>query len=185
MSKIGKKPISIPSGVSVKENRGGFYVSGPKGTITVPFLPGIIATLSPELVILKIEKDGQQSRMNWGTLRSLLQNAILGVTDGFSKRLEIEGIGFRAAVEGNILSLKVGFSHPVKFPIPEGISVVVEKNKIIVSGVEKALVGQIAADIRKVKKPEPYLGKGIRYEKEVIRRKEGKKAGAGAVTATK
>ena len=118
--------------------------------------------------------------MNWGTLWSHMTNAVIGVTSGFSKTLEIEGVGYKVSLEGNVLVLKVGFSHLVRFPIQPGISVVVEKNKITISGIDKQAVGHVAASIRKIKKPEPYLGKGIRYENEIIRKKAGKKAGAAA-----
>lgn len=178
MSKIGKKPIEIPSGVTVQFGQKEYTVQGPKGTITVPKLSGIEITQSGDTVMFATSDSAKQTLMNWGTQRSLLQGAITGVVEGFTKVLQIEGIGFKAALSGNTLELKVGFSHPVIFPIPEGISVQVDKNKIIVSGIVKEKVGQVAAKIRKIKKPEPYLGKGIRYENEVVRRKAGKKAGA-------
>lgn len=180
MSKIEKKPIILPPDVSLNFEDHKISVRGPKGTLIVPKLDNVELTISGSEVLLQPTNTQQQTRMNWGTLRSLIVNAVEGVVNGFSKSLEIEGVGFKAGLEQGSLVLKVGFSHPVIFPIPEGISVAVEKNKITVSGIDKQLVGQAAANIRSIKKPEPYLGKGIRYEGEVIRRKAGKKAGAAA-----
>lgn len=177
MSKIGKKPIQIPQGVSIEFQEKTITVQGPKGTINVPKFDHVEITQSGDGLTLQPSNTAQQTRMNWGTMRSLLNNAVEGVTKGFAKNLEIEGVGFKAAVEGNNLVLKVGFSHPVVFPIPQGTTIAVEKNVIKIEGFEKQLVGQTAAKIRKIKKPEPYLGKGIRYQGEVIRRKDGKKAG--------
>lgn len=182
MSRLGKQPITIPSGVTVNASGDSLVVSGPKGKINVSKLDGVSVGIADNIVTIAPENQLKQTQMNWGTLWSHMTNAITGVTEGFSKTLEIEGVGFKVSLEGNVLVLKVGFSHLVKFPIPEGISIAVDKNKIIVSGIEKQQVGHVAASIRKIKKPEPYLGKGIHYEKEVIRRKAGKKAGA---TATK
>ncbi|MBP6855444.1 MAG: 50S ribosomal protein L6 [Candidatus Pacebacteria bacterium] len=180
MSKIGKKPIILPDGVSVKFENAHVIVAGPKGTLSVPKLSNVEITVSGSDILLQPTNNEQQTRMNWGTLRSLIVNAVDGVARGFTKILEIEGVGFKASVEGGTLVLKVGFSHPVTFPIPQDISVVVEKNTITISGIDKQLVGQVAANIRSIKKPEPYLGKGIRYQGEIIRRKAGKKAGAVA-----
>jgi large subunit ribosomal protein L6 len=179
MSKIGKKPIVIPAGVTLDFLDGNIVVTGPKGTLHVPKMSSVEITVSGQEAIFQPVDDRVQTRMNWGTARSLLAGAIEGVTNGFSKTLEIEGIGFKASVEGNSLQLKVGFSHPVVFPIPAGTTITVDKNRITVSGIDKQAVGQAAAEIRKIKKPEPYLGKGIHYVGEVIRRKAGKKAGAG------
>lgn len=180
MSKIGKKPITIPQGVTVSFETPGIKVSGPRGTLEIKKPRAVEITQSGNDLILQPSDQKPQTIMDWGTTRSLIQNAIQGVTEGFSKVLELEGVGFKASIEGNDLVLKVGFSHPVRFPIPEGTTITIEKNTIRVEGNEKQLVGQVAADIRKIKKPEPYLGKGIRYQGEVIRRKDGKKAGAGA-----
>ncbi len=177
MSKLGAKPIIIPAGTEIKFEDHKINVSGPKGNIIVPKLDQIEVTISGSEVTLQPSGDNQQTRMNWGTMHSLICNAIDGVNTGYIKKLELEGVGYKVSLEGKELVLKVGFSHLVRFPIPEGITVVVEKNKISVSGIEKQQVGQVAANIRKIKKPEPYLGKGIRYEGEVVRRKAGKKAG--------
>jgi large subunit ribosomal protein L6 len=179
MSKVGKKPIAIPDGVTVQFEGRILLVTGPKGKLEVPKLENVEVTQSGSEIVLQPASDSQQTTMNWGTMRSLLANAVDGVTKGYAKTLEIEGVGFKASMEGNDkLVLKVGFSHLVNFPVPQGITIAVEKNKIMVSGFDKHLVGQVAADIRKIKKPEPYLGKGIRYQGEVIRRKAGKKAGS-------
>ena len=179
MSKIGKKPITIPAGVTLEFQDGHIIVTGPKGTLRVPKMDGVEITVSGQEATFQPVNEKVQTRMNWGTARSLLASAVEGVTNGFSKTLEIEGIGFKAGVEGGALQLKVGFSHPVVFPVPDGTAIAVDKNKITITGIDKQIVGQTAAKIRKIKKPEPYLGKGIRYAGEVIRRKAGKKAGAG------
>ncbi len=180
MSKIGKKPIEIPSGVSIKFEGSNAVITGPRGTLTVQKPATIQITQSGSSLVLQPSDELGQTIMNWGTTRSLIQNAIEGVTTGFVKKLELEGVGFKVSLEGNELVLKVGFSHLVRFPIPKDITITVEKNVITVSGNEKQAVGQTAAVIRKIKKPEPYLGKGIHYQGEVIRRKDGKKAGAAA-----
>lgn len=160
-------------------------LTGPKGTLKVSRLSNVKVSMAEGKMTLEPQGTSKQSRMNWGTLWSHLSNAIEGVTKGFTKILEIEGIGFKASLEGNTLVLKVGFSHPVKFSIPEDITASIDKNTITISGIDKQRVGHVAATIRKVKKPEPYLGKGIHYQGEVIRKKEGKKAAAATATAAK
>jgi len=182
MSKIGKKPILIPQGVTVKIENDEIHVQGKNGSLALDILPSVAVEIKDNQIFASIVKGDKQSRANWGTMRALLKNAVDGVDAGFFKELEIQGIGFRATMDGNNLVLSVGFSHPVKYPIPEGIKVVVEKSFIKISGFDKYLVGQVAAKIRAIKKPEPYLGKGIRYKGEVVVRKEGKKA-AGATGA--
>lgn len=174
----------IPQGVEVKINQSAdmavLNFNGKEGTITLRLLPFVLAETKDNQLFFRIEKNYKQSRANWGTMAALAKNAITGVSQGYGKILDIEGIGFRAAMEGADLSLNVGFSHPVKFTPPAGVKVSVEKNSIKIFGVDKSLVGEVAAQIRKIKKPEPYQGKGIRYRGEVIRRKAGKKvAGAG------
>jgi len=181
MSKVGKKPIEIKDGVSVKEQDGFIIVNGPKGELKVKTLPYVSVEIKDKEVEVKLEKNIKQGKSNWGTLRSLINGAVIGVSDGFSKELEINGVGFKAALEGQDLVLNVGFSHPVKMPVPQGITITVEKNIIKVSGFDKDLVGRTAAEIRAVKKPEPYKGKGIKYVDETIIRKAGKKAvGSGS-----
>ena len=183
MSKIGKKPTIIPEGVEVKLNDGVFDVKGPKGSLQVKLLAYINVDMKKGEIILSTKNNIKQARSNWGTMASLLTNAIEGVKDGYEKILEVEGVGFRVSMEGVNLILNVGFSHPVKFETPEGIALSTEKNTIKVTGIDKALVGVTAAKIRKIKKPEPYKGKGIRYQGEVIRRKAGKKVAGTAAAA--
>ncbi|MFA6136143.1 MAG: 50S ribosomal protein L6 [Candidatus Paceibacterota bacterium] len=178
MSRLGKKPIIVPQGVSVDVQDDFILFTGPKGNTKTKKLDGINVEITENGAVISPKNQLSQTLMNWGTMCSLVKNGIEGVEKGFSKTLIIEGVGFKASLEGENLVLKVGFSHPVSVPIPEGISLGVEKNTINISGIEKDLVGQMAANIRKIKKPEPYLGKGIRYSDEVIRRKAGKKAGA-------
>ncbi len=179
MSKIGSKPIRIPEGATVELKDGIFTVKGKLGTLQVAKIDLVQAEIKDGAVHLTIASSKKQARANWGTLGANIKNAITGVTEGFTKSLEIQGIGFKAAMEGNNLSLNVGYSHPVKYQTPEGIKIVVEKSFIRISGNDKQLVGQTAAEIRKIKKPEPYQGKGIRYVGEQVRRKAGKKV-AGA-----
>ncbi|MFA6553215.1 MAG: 50S ribosomal protein L6 [Patescibacteria group bacterium] len=183
MPRIGKKPISVPTGVEAKIAGQVVTIKGPKGTMTVELHPWVaVAQAEGQLNVTVARVDEKQGRSLWGLSRVLLNNAVLGVTNGFSKKLEITGVGFRAAVAGRSLNLNVGFSHPVEYKFPEGIEIKVEKNTITVTGIDKQLVGQVAAQIRDIKKPEPYKGKGIKYSGEVIRRKAGKvvkTAGAG------
>lgn len=181
MSKIGKKSIIIPDSVEAKITDGFLELKSVQGSINLKILPWIEAEIKDKTILFSPENNSKQARANWGTIRSLAYNAIIGLTEGFKKILEMEGIGYRASLEGNVLVLNLGFSHPVRFTPPEGIKISVEKNTIMkVSGIDKALVGETAAKIRAFKKPEPYKGKGIRYQGEIIRRKAGKKvAGAG------
>lgn len=180
MSRLAKKPVKLPEGVTVKEESGVLFFEGPKGKLKVGILPFVKVKAESGLMDVSTTDKIRQARMNTGTMWSLAKNAAEGVSAGFSKILEIEGIGYRASLEGKNLSLSLGYVHPVKFEIPEGISVTVEKNVITVSGIDKHLVGETAARIRKLKKPEPYKGKGIHYRGEVIRRKAGKKVAAAA-----
>lgn len=183
MSKIGKKPILIPEKVEVKINDGFLEFKGEKGDLKLKIIPYVKAEIKNKNLVFAAEGNFKQARANWGTMRSLAENAILGVSDGFSKILQIEGIGYRANIEGDNLVLNLGLSHPVKFAAPQGIKISVEKNTIKVIGIDKNLVGKAAAEIRALKKPEPYQGKGIRYHDEIIRRKAGKKV-AGTGTGT-
>ncbi len=176
MSKIGKKPITIPSGVKVSLTSDLVKVEGPNGKMDVKILKGIKLTIEGDSLTVTPENESKQIRSNWGTMRALIQNAVTGATTDFMKELIIDGIGYRCEVQGAELVLNLGLSHQVHFPIPDGIKIVTEKNLIKVSGSNIELVGDTAANIRKLKKPEPYKGKGIRYSNEVIRRKAGKKA---------
>jgi large subunit ribosomal protein L6 len=175
MPRVGKKPISIPSGVDVTIAGQQVTVKGPKGTLVFDVHHRVtVAKTDNQIQVTVGNPDEKKSRELWGTTRVLVANMVTGVTAGFIKKLEITGVGFRAAVSGQMLTLQVGFSHPVEFPVPAGTEIKVEKNIISVSGIDKQLVGQTAARIRDIKKPEPYKGKGIKYVGEIIRRKEGK-----------
>jgi large subunit ribosomal protein L6 len=176
MSKIGKLPISIPEAVKVEIAEREVKVSGPKGSLTVKIPKKISVAQKDGQILLTTERKSKQGRSNYGSTRAHIANAVKGVSEGFKKQLELVGTGFRAEVSGRILSLLLGFSHPVKFEAPEGITFSVEKLVITIEGADRQLVGQIAANIRKVKPPEPYKGKGIKYIDEVIRRKAGKAA---------
>lgn len=176
MSRIGKSPIKIPSGVKVDILGQEISVEGPKGKLK-QIIPGEIkADILENQVVFSVARQSKDSSALWGLSRSLVNNMVIGVSEGFAKKLEIEGVGYKAALSGKDIVLNIGFSHPVTIKSPEGIEFKVEKNAIIISGIDKYSVGQIAAKIRAKKKPEPYKGKGIRYAGEVVRRKAGKKA---------
>lgn len=177
MSRIGKLPIEIPSGVDFSIVGATVTVKGPKGTLTATLHPHV--TVADGVVSVKNPED-QKDRALWGTTRRLIGNMIIGVTKGFEKKMEAVGVGYKAAAAGPKLTLEVGFSHPVTITMPAGVNVAVEKNTITVSGIDKQLVGETAAAIRRVRPPEPYKGKGIKYVDEVIRRKAGKAAKTGA-----
>lgn len=178
MSRVGKLPIEIPNGVTItvdpNENGGTITVTGPKGTLTQFTLPGINIKQQDGIITLSRENDEPKNRAKHGLMRALINNMVLGVTQGFSKKLEINGVGYRVAMAGQGLKLNLGFSHDVNFSLPAGVNAVVEQNTITVSGISKQQVGQVAAEIRALKKPEPYKGKGIKYEGERIIRKSGK-----------
>lgn len=180
MSKVGKKIIALPEGVKVSISEDSLIVSGNNSTLTVPVLQGVIPKIEGNELSFTISGDDKQTKANWGTMRALAQNAVSGAETDFSKELKIEGVGYRATVEAGEVILNVGFSHPVKVILPEGVKASVDKNILKVSGPNKELVGTFAAKIRAVRKPEPYKGTGIMYVDEVIRRKAGKKvAGSG------
>lgn len=176
MSRIGKQPVAIPTDVSVDIRDGAVVVSGPKGELTVPVPPELTVAEEEGELLVHVIKETKNAPALWGLTRSLLHNAVVGVTEGYRVRLMIEGIGYRASVEGQNLVLNMGYSHPVTIEPPEGVTFAVEKNVVTVEGYDKQKVGNIAAAVRAVRKPEPYKGKGIRYENEVVRRKAGKKA---------
>mgnify|MGYP001062559789 CR=1 FL=1 len=179
MSRIGQKPIQIPAGVEVKIEGQKVIIKGPRGELSREILPEIKVEIKNNEIFVFPGVESKKIKAFWGLTRQLLFNMVKGVTEGYEKKLEIEGIGFRASLEGENLVLNVGFSHPVKVECPPGIKFSVDKNIITVSGIDKELVGQTAANIRKVKKPDPYKGKGIRYLGEQIRRKVGKKVTVG------
>lgn len=178
MSKIGKKPILIPEGVEVNLKDDQIEIKGEKGVLKKEINPLISVKIENGLIKVTPKKETKNIKALWGTERALIANMIEGVSKGFEKELEIEGTGYGAKLEGKVLKLNLGFSHPVKFEIPQDISIEVNQNRIKVSGIDKQKVGEIAAQIRRLKPPEPYKGKGIRYLGEIIRRKAGKKAGA-------
>ncbi|MDP3724714.1 MAG: 50S ribosomal protein L6 [bacterium] len=180
MSRIGKLPISIPASVTVRIDGRSILVKGPKGELSTTFRPNIEVALEEGLVLVRRANDTPDVRALHGLTRALIANMVRGVLDGWTKELELQGVGYRAALEGSALRLSVGYSHPVLVQPPDGISFHVQENTIRVSGIDRSLVGQIAANIRKVRPPEPYKGKGIRYVGEVVRRKVGKAAATGA-----
>ena len=180
MSRLGKKPIIIPSGVEAKINGEVFTVKGPKGELNRRMKNDIEISLTGNEITLKPKRNSKEVMALWGTYASHIKSMIKGVTEGFEKKLVIEGIGFKAQMEGANITLNLGLSHPLKVEIPKDLKAAVEKNIITISGADKEKVGAISAKIRALKKPEPYKGKGIRYENEVIRRKSGKKAATAA-----
>lgn len=180
MSRIGKKPILIPDGVKVTATGNLVTVKGPKGELRREVHPDIQVVAGEKEIGVLPQRKSRKAGALWGLFRTLIANMVEGVTQGYEKKLEFEGIGFRASLEGNTLVMQLGFSHPVRFEPPQGIAFKIEKNVITVSGIDKELVGRVAAEIRSLKPPEPYKGKGIRYQGEVIRRKAGKKAVASA-----
>ncbi len=178
MSRIGKNPINIPTGVEVKVENNEVIVKGPKGTLKQQLHPVVSLVIENNSILVKIGNESDKSqRAIWGLFGSLVTNMVKGVTEGFVKKLEINGVGMKYAVAGKKVNLNVGFSHPVEFDIPEGIDIVVEGNVMTVSGIDKQLVGEVAAQIRKIKKVEPYKGKGIKYLGEQYIKKAGKTAG--------
>jgi len=175
MSRLGKQPVTIPNGVEVTLNDGIVTVKGPNATLERSVRDEVEIKIDGNEITL-IPKEGKFANALWGTYAAHLRNMITGVTEGYTRVLEIEGVGYRAAAEGNNLVLNVGFSHPVTITVPAGITAEVQKSEIILKGNDKDALGQFAADVRKIKKPEPYKGKGIRYQGEYIIRKQGKKA---------
>jgi large subunit ribosomal protein L6 len=175
MSRIGKKVIAIPKGTEVSNSLGVFSVKGSLGTLTKKFKQDIEITIGSDSITLVPKKDTLENRALWGTYASHIMNMISGVTTPYVKKLVIEGIGYKSEVKGENLVLALGFSHPVNVPIPKTLKVTAEKNVITVTGIDKEVVGEFVANVRSLKKPEPYKGKGIRYEGEVVKRKQGKK----------
>lgn len=174
MSRIGKLPIAIPNGVTITVDADNIVVTGPKGTLSQFTMPGVTVSVADGAAVVTRESDERGPKSKHGLMRSLVNNMVIGVTDGFEKKLELNGVGYRVALEGNRLKLALGFSHDVYYQIPEGIQALVEQNIITVKGINKQLVGQVASEIRALKKPEPYKGKGLKYTDERIIRKAGK-----------
>ncbi len=176
MSRIGKQPIAIPKGVTPTVNGQTVSVKGSKGTLELTLVDDVELTLDDDGLTVKPRDDSARARAMWGMQRTLVANMVHGVSEGFSKDLEVNGVGYRAQVQGNNLQLQLGFSHDVLYPIPDGIEIKCEKPTAIrVSGIDKQKVGQVAAEIRRYRPPEPYKGKGVKYADEFIFRKEGKK----------
>ncbi|WP_414901453.1 50S ribosomal protein L6 [Sphingomonas flavalba] len=176
MSRIGKKPVVVPAGVSASIDAGTLSVKGPKGTLSMAMVDDISYGIEDGQIVVAPANETKRARAFWGMHRTLVQNLVTGVTEGFSKTLEINGVGYRANLQGKNLKLQLGFSHDVDFAVPEGITIVTpDQTTVQISGIDKQKVGQIAAEIRRWRKPEPYKGKGIKYRGEFIFRKEGKK----------
>ncbi|HEU4830841.1 MAG TPA: 50S ribosomal protein L6 [Candidatus Saccharimonadales bacterium] len=174
MSRIGKLPIDVPAGVTITVDSDVISVKGPKGELTVPHLSDVTVALEGSQAIVTRKDDERIAKAQHGLQRSLLNNAVEGVVKGFEKKLEVNGVGFRVSGGGSDIEMLLGFSHPVKYKAQDGISLAVDKMTITVTGIDKQAVGQVAAEIRSLKKPEPYKGKGIKYADEVVRRKAGK-----------
>jgi large subunit ribosomal protein L6 len=176
MSRIGKRPVQLPAGVTATTEGQVLTVKGPKGQLELQMRDEIAYEIGDDGIVVKPANDTKQARAFWGMQRTLVDNLVTGVTDGFSKVLEITGVGYRAAAQGRNLRLQLGYSHDVNFPLPEGVDVKTpDPNTVEISGIDKQKVGQVAAEIRRWRKPEPYKGKGIKYRGEYIFRKEGKK----------
>ncbi|MEK9183271.1 MAG: 50S ribosomal protein L6 [Patescibacteria group bacterium] len=177
MSRIGKQPINLPTGVSAELKENAVSIKGPKGALEIKLHPHVKVTQEgADLKVAVLDPEETNDRALWGLFGSLLQNMVEGVTKGFEKRLEMSGIGFKSEVKGKNLVLHIGYSHPVNFAVPVGVEISMDKDIIVVKGIDKGLVGETAARIRALKKPEPYQGKGIKYVGEIIRRKAGKAA---------
>lgn len=180
MSRIGKQPINLNESVTATLEGQTLKVKGPKGELAQVLYKAVKADINDGVIVITPKKGARNAESFQGLTRTLVFNMVKGVTDGFEKKLEFHGVGYRAAVAGNVLTLNLGFSHPVLYTAPEGIEIKVEKNVITVAGIDKQKVGQVASEIRAIKKPEPYKGKGIRYVDERVRRKAGKTAAKGA-----
>lgn len=177
MSKIGRKPISLPAGVTLEIQADSVVVKGPKGQLTAPLMPGITVKVEDNQILVERKSDEKQVKAGHGLVRSLVNNHVIGVTEGYKKTLKLVGTGYRVAAKGAGISLSVGFSHPVDVAAEAGVKITTEGTDTIhIEGIDKHAVGQMAANIRAIKPPEPYKGKGIRYEDEVVRRKQGKAA---------
>ncbi|PIT91195.1 50S ribosomal protein L6 [Candidatus Kaiserbacteria bacterium CG10_big_fil_rev_8_21_14_0_10_49_17] len=178
MSRIGKLPISIPAGTTVSVDASAISVKGPKGELSRPLSRHITVSIDGDSIVVTPNGNSQMAQALWGTYASHIGNMVTGVNEPFTKHLSVEGVGYKVDLQGSDLVLNVGYSHPVKMPVPKDLTVAVEKNAITISGADKEAVGQFAAEVRAVRKPEPYKGKGIRYSDEIVRRKQGKKGAA-------
>ncbi len=177
MSRLGKSPIALPDKVEVKIADGQVHAKGPKGNLTIPAQNGISIKVEDKLLLIEKDEKVEMPKTTHGLYRALINNMVIGVSKGFEVRLGLVGVGYRAAVQGHMLDLQLGFSHPTQVRIPQGVTVTVDKSvTVVISGIDKHLVGQFAAQVRGMKPPEPYKGKGIRYENEFVRKKAGKAA---------
>lgn len=180
MSRIGRQPIKIPDNVEIKIRTENIHVKGPKGELEIKVPSQVKLEQKNQEVTLQVSNpNDKKEKALWGTFRQLIFNLIKGTVEGFEKKLELSGIGYKASVSGNILTLNVGFSHPIEYKLPPGIETKIEKNIISIFGINKQLVGEIAAQIRRIRPPEPYKGRGIKYVEEIIRKKAGKQAKVG------
>lgn len=181
MSRVGRKPLAIPSGVELKVDGSVISAKGPKGSLSLTVDPRVkVAVEGGELNVTVNDPENVKQRALWGLSRRLIENMVVGVSKGYTKQLEVNGVGFKVSAQGKNLKLDVGFSHEVDFTVPDALNLTVEKNVITLTGIDKQLIGEIAAQIRAIRKPEPYKGKGIKYMEEVIQRKAGKAAKAGS-----
>jgi large subunit ribosomal protein L6 len=176
MSRVGKNPVPVPSGVQAAMAGQVLNITGGKGKLSLPISLDVTATIADGAITIAPKDDSKQARAMWGTTRALVNNMVTGVSAGFTRTLEINGVGYRAAVQGKVLNLQLGYSHDISYPIPDNIQIACERPTLIaVSGADRQRVGQVAAEIRSYRPPEPYKGKGIKYSDETVRRKEGKK----------
>ncbi|MFA5420833.1 MAG: 50S ribosomal protein L6 [Patescibacteria group bacterium] len=179
MSRLGKLAIKIPNGTEVKIDEKSVKIKGPKGELKTSLVKEVkLKYENDEIIVSVVDPENKKDKSLWGLYRALVNNMVVGVNEGYEKKLEIKGVGYKVAVSGNKVNLNLGFSHPIEFPLPDGISALAEGNSLTIAGIDKQSVGEVAAQIRKLRKPEPYKGKGIRYSDETIRRKAGKTAGA-------
>jgi large subunit ribosomal protein L6 len=176
MSRIGRSPIEIPAGVTVEVAGDQVTATGPKGSLTTRLLPGLTLEQTDKTITVVKAIDDEERQRTFGLMRTLINNLVVGVSKGYERKLEINGVGYRAGVAGQVVNLTLGYSHPIAFKLPQGVEAKVERNIITLSGADKQVVGQAAANIRALRKPEPYKGKGIKYIEEHIRRKAGKAA---------
>ena len=179
MSRIGKKPLPIPKGVTLIQKPGVFGIKGPKGELTKQMPSGVAIKTEGENILVLRDDDSAPNRSRHGLVRAHLANMVKGVTEGWTRELEINGVGYRAEVNGSDITFALGYSHPIVFKLPKGISAKVEKNKLTITSIDKDVLGQTAAKIRELRAPEPYKGKGVKYAEEVIKKKVGKAAGSG------
>jgi large subunit ribosomal protein L6 len=176
MSRIGRQPVEVPAGVSIELTESQITATGPKGSLSVALMPGLTVEQQDNVLTVVRSLDNEDTVKTFGLQRTLINNIVTGVSKGYERKLEINGVGYRANVAGQTVNLSLGYSHPIAFALPQGIEAKVERNVITISGADKQQVGQVAANIRSLRKPEPYKGKGIKYVEEHIRRKAGKAA---------